>query len=666
MRALRTLLISLILPVSTVLFSVQAIASYPALESSLDAESLSEARRLYSEALQLISKGKLSDAENITPRLRNYVLYPYLELELLKAQINNVSRASIDAYLDLYGDTPVARQIKTTWLRRLRKEHDWTTFLTYYQGYKPSGMQCDYAIALHANNRAKEAIRVTEKLWLSPTSLPKSCDRPVRKWLAGLSAKKRDAQYWQRIFLALNANQSKLAGHLLTKVKGGEAYRELLARPSALYKRGPNMRANEKNRSVAIHTLKRLARTDFAASNDLWHEISGPLKFSARENHQLRDALARQIIAGDASYARDWLRATDPEFQDPYLTEWQIRLALKGSDWPNTQLYISKLPVKHWEKSSWQYWWARADIAIHDEITKDAAAKLEHLASERGYYSFLAADILQRDYQLGAQRNVDENIVPDIAKQSDILRAYELFWHGDQGNARAEWARAMRKLNTPQQLAAAQVAHNWQWSNQSINTAIRAGEWNDLSLRFPTPFRKTFTDTAKKENIELPWIYAISRQESAFAEDARSRVGARGIMQIMPSTAKSLARKMSLTGFNTNTLLQADANIPMGGYYLGQLLEQFNGNRILATAAYNAGPNRIERFLKKQDGSYPADIWIENLPYGETRKYIKNVLAFGVIYGKALDHSDELIKEAEYIIAPRNVDSLVKTAAGTP
>lgn len=666
MYALRTLLISLVLPASAVLFNAQATASYPALEGATDAKSLSQARQLYSEALQLISKGKLSEAENITPQLRSYALYPYFELELLKAQIGDTSRASIDAYLKLYGDTPVGRQIKTAWLRHLRNKRDWPTFLAYYQGYKPSGLQCDYATALRATKRIKEATQVTEKLWLSPTSLPKSCDRAVKKWLASLTSKNRDAQYWQRIFLALNANQSKFAGYLLSKVKGGEAYREILARPSALYKRGPHMRANEKNRAIAIHTLKRLAQTDFEASNDLWHEISGPLKLSARDNYKLRDALARQIIASNADYTRDWLRATDPDFQDPYLTEWQIRLALKDGDWLNTQRYISKLPAEQWDKSSWQYWWARADIALHGKITTNAAAKLEHLAGERGYYSFLAADILQRDYQLGAQRNVDESILPTIAKQSDILRAYELFWHGDRSNARTEWARAMRKLSTPQQLAAAQLAHNWQWNHQAINTAIRAGEWNDLSLRFPTPYRKTFADTAKKENIELPWIYAISRQESAFAEDARSRVGARGIMQIMPATAKSLARKMSLRGFNTSTLLQADANIPMGGYYLGQLLAQFNGNRILATAAYNAGPNRIERFLKKQHSSYAADVWIENLPYGETRKYIKNVLAFGVIYGKALNKSDELIKKSEYIIASRNAEVLLKTASGTP
>ena len=212
----------------------------------------------------------------------------------------------------------------------------------------------------------------------------------------------------------------------------------------------------------------------------------------------------------------------------------------------------------------------------------------------------------------------------------------------------------MRSLNKPEQVAAAQLALNWGWSHQSIMTAIRAGEWNDLTLRFPTPYKSTFKTIAKRENIELKWIYAIARQESAFAPSANSPVGARGIMQLMPGTARLVARQMGMSQPRTEDLVTPEKNIAMGGFYLGQLLEQFGGNRILATAAYNAGPTRVERVLLRQTEELPADIWIENLPYGETREYIKNVLAFSVIYAEKLKLDRPLLASHERKISAAN------------
>ena len=167
-------------------------------------------------------------------------------------------------------------------------------------------------------------------------------------------------------------------------------------------------------------------------------------------------------------------------------------------------------------------------------------------------------------------------------------------------------------------------------------SAIRAKEWDDLELRFPLAFADTFKENAKARDIDLNWAYAIARQESAFAEHARSRVGARGVMQLMPGTARTISRELGRPSPKVQELHNPIVNIEMGSYYLGRLLKDFGGNHILATAAYNAGPERIRRVLARQKEPLPADIWIENLPYGETREYIKSVLAFSVVYGLKL------------------------------
>ncbi|WP_339675869.1 transglycosylase SLT domain-containing protein [uncultured Zhongshania sp.] len=636
----RLLLLVLLLTTS----AVQAFA-----EPSLD-----ESRRLYREALNEISRGRLINAEKLAPKLNNYPLLPYLELELIKAQINGVSPQTIDVYLQQYGDTIVGQRIRISWLNKLLRSRDWAQFVHYYQRNSSVATNCHYAYALRQIGDHDKADKAIAELWLTPSSLPKECDIPIKQWMARLNATETEDQYWLRTELALRKGQTDMARYLLGKIANSEAYVDLLQRPERLYQLGSKLPVNEHSREVAVHALKQLARGDFERTNTLWHQLDRRLNFSAAQNYALRDSMARQIIASDADYTRDWVTANDPNYEDPYLTEWRIRLALKDLDWPEVQRTIQFLPAELREKADWRYWWARADIELKGELSVSTQLILQQIAAERGYYSFLAADILNEEYQLAAVRTLDPALITEIEQHEAINRARELYLLGENFTASLEWNYGMRSLNKPEQVAAAQLALNWGWSHQSIMTAIRAGEWNDLTLRFPTPYKSTFKTIAKRENIELKWIYAIARQESAFAPSANSPVGARGIMQLMPGTARLVARQMGMAQPRTEDLVTPEKNIAMGGFYLGQLLEQFGGNRILATAAYNAGPTRVERVLLRQTEELPADIWIENLPYGETREYIKNVLAFSVIYAEKLKLDRPLLASHERKISAAN------------
>jgi len=624
------------------------------------APSTEDSRRLYREALTEISRGRIANAEKLAPRLSNYALFPYFELELLKAQIDQTSQQTIDVYLQQYGDTITGQRIRLTWMNKLLRDRNWPQYVQNYRKSSSTTNSCHYAYALRQIGDTKAANAAISELWSTPYSLPKECDAPIKQWFATLNQAQTEHQYWRRASLALNAGQTDMARYLLGRVKGSEAYIEILQSPNLLFSRGLNLSPNDHSRDIAAHTLKRLAKSDFERTNTLWQQLDRHLKFTPSQNYALRDSMARQIIASGADYTRDWVMATDPDYEDPYLTEWRIRLALKDGDWTSVQRIVQHLPADKQQKADWRYWSARADIELRGELTVSTQLALQSLASERGYYSFLAADILNEDYQLGATRTLDPALISEIEQHSAIARAHELYLIGEPVTANLEWAYAMRSLNKAEQVAAAQLALNWGWEYQSIMTAIRAGEWDDLQLRFPTPHQDSFTKTAKREKIQLKWIYAIARQESAFAPAANSPVGARGLMQLMPGTARLVAKQMGIPSPKTEDLLIPEKNIAMGGYYLGQLLEQFGGNRVLATAAYNAGPGRIERVLLRQTKDMPADIWIENLPYGETREYIKNVLAFSVIYAEKLKLERPLLAQTERQIGPRTSATALK------
>ncbi len=629
------------------IFLLAQLSGHVQAETPLDKQ-----RAVYSEAMEEIRQGKVENAEAAIPQLHDYILFPYLELELLKAQIDSLSSRTIDVYLNEYRNTVVGARIERAWLLKLKRHKEWAEFLHYAGDKPPRNMRCEYITALQATDQGALAEQETEKLWLTGYSLPDSCDALLNSWLHRQSPEQLADLHWRRAALAIEQGQHKLAKYLLKKVPDTEPLQQLLSKPETLYKAGFALEVNDFNRQLVMLTLKRLAADDFESSNTLWHQLDRRFQFTAKENYALRDSFARQYIAGSADDARDWINANDPNFEDPYLTEWRVRLALRDQDWAAAQQFIKALPEDYQDKPDWQYWWARADMEKNQALTDEAQAILRQMATERGYYSFLAADMLNQEYRLGEKRNLKPELIAEVEQRTAIQRAKELHWHRDFSAAKSEWRSAIYSLSKEEQIAAAQLALNWGWSHTAVATAIRAGEWDDLVLRFPLAFYSTFDENAKSQNIDLKWVYAIARQESAFAEDARSRVGARGVMQLMPGTAKTISRQMNRSAPSNDDLETAELNIEMGTFYLAQLLEEFGGNRILATAAYNAGPNRVKRVLSRQQEQMPADIWVENLPYGETRNYIKNVMAFSVVYGIKLKLAKPILASHERHITP--------------
>jgi soluble lytic murein transglycosylase len=269
------------------------------------------------------------------------------------------------------------------------------------------------------------------------------------------------------------------------------------------------------------------------------------------------------------------------------------------------------------------------------------------LRQERSFYGFLAADKLDKDYALDhSDLMVNEVKLAELEARPEILRARELFFVGQDSRGRSEWDAAMRQLSGDEKSQAAILADRWGWHSRAIAAVASTGEYNDLSIRYPLPYKESFELFSTAASIPSTWAYGIARSESLFMRDVRSSAGAIGLMQLMPATGRDVARDIKLPYQGLTTLVDPESNIRLGTSYLGQMAARYGGNQVLATAAYNAGPHRVDGWLP-QNGSLDARIWIENIPFNETRKYVKRVLAAQTIFhwrmtGQVRRLSDEL------------------------
>ena len=323
-----------------------------------------------------------------------------------------------------------------------------------------------------------------------------------------------------------------------------------------------------------------------------------------------------------------------PASDDVRLLEARILVALREDDWATAWLWLQSLPEQQYSSLRWEYWRARTlQVLGFQDIAEGLYATL---AQERSYYGFLAADRLGHDYHLDhiplkIESSEQESLVAELP---GLQRARELYALDRLGTARREWQSVIKNLKPDQIQVAAKLAQGWGWHDRAIFSLARTGYWDDLELRFPLKFRPQVESQASDRQLESAWVFAIMRQESAFVMDARSPVGALGLMQLMPKTAHQVARRLKHRKFRSRELLKPETNIRLGAAYLRQVFDKLQQHPVLATAAYNAGPHRVKGWLPLQAMS--ADIWVDSVPFKETRTYLRRVLAYTVIYEQRL------------------------------
>ncbi|NNC54222.1 MAG: lytic transglycosylase domain-containing protein, partial [Pseudomonadales bacterium] len=324
--------------------------------------------------------------------------------------------------------------------------------------------------------------------------------------------------------------------------------------------------------------------------------------------------------------------------QDQKSLEWLLRAHIARADWRKLPGVIAQLPVDARDSERWQFWTLRAK-QLAGSLQDDDAAALAELAKAASFYGFAAARYTDTNFRLQPQNyRLSEQDIQKLASSKPLRRAIEHFIHGEITEANSNWAQGVRELQRQDWLMAAYLASNLGWHQQAILTAARADAWQHYAIRFPQIAIDEFAQQGLRYNQPPEWFYATARQESALASHARSSAGAVGLMQLLPSTAREVAKSLDRE-YNKAQLLDANYSIDLGSRYLDQLYQQF-GNRALGSAAYNAGPHRVSAWLKNLRKPIPLEAWIETIRFSETRQYVQNILSFGLIHAALYNRAE--------------------------
>lgn len=634
---------------SLCLVALLGFSSLAAKESSIEQQ-----RQLFRDVINEVELGDWGAVDNLDANdrrlLEDYALWPDLRATYLRTALDELQQ--VDEFLSRYGTLRPARELRYRFALHLAKGGDLQDFQRiyeqFYQGQEISKLDC---LALQADLAAGRRARVNRRaldLWLVGESQVEECD-PVFDYLEEQNLL-GPVEYRTRYRLAVEAREFTLARWLARQIDEQHVEEAVLwtkaqQDPEEFLKRHALHGDGETVRLQLVYATERLTYRDPEAALQAWRDVSNTHGFSTEQRLRTERHIALWTARDDLPGAYELLAGLPPAAQNDEVARWRARTSLRNAEWDRLLGDIAAMSEKEWESEEWQYWRAIALKRSSQVLAADAA--LRDLSRERSYYGFLAADELGEEYALEhSELAADEDAIALIAARPDIIRARELFLVGQDGRGRSEWDAVVRHLSSEQKIQAAILADRWGWHSRAISTAASLQEYDDLSIRYPLPYKLLFERSSSEARISSTWAYGIARSESLFMRDVRSRAGAIGLMQLMPATGKEVAREIRLPYSGLATLTNPESNIRLGTSYLGQMAERYSGNQVLATAAYNAGPHRVDKWLP-ESGSLDARVWIENIPFNETRMYVKRVLSAQAIFhwrmtGQVRRVSDEL------------------------
>ncbi|MGI9247410.1 MAG: transglycosylase SLT domain-containing protein [Woeseiaceae bacterium] len=631
---------------------------------------IEQQRQLFKGVFAAVERGDWSVVEKLGADdgqlLRQYVLWPDLQATYWRATIRKAPAKEIDAFLDQYGALRPARELRYRHALHLASSGDLRGYLQiyeqFYQGQDIAKLDC---LALQAELEAGRGARVNGRatgLWLVGKSQVSECD-PVFKYL-GEQKLLGPVEYRERFQLAIDAREFQLARWLAKKIDQKHVEEAALwikaqTHPEDFLNSYTRQGDSEAAAKQLVYAAERLTYRDPELALAAWKQVSKRAGFSEEQRQHIVRHIALWTARDNLSGAYGLLTGLPEAAADDEVSRWRARTSLRNMQWNKLLLDIATMSDKERESEEWRYW--RAVALKRSGQVLAAKVALERLSQERSYYGFLAADELGQNYALAhAQLLADEVAIAAIESRPELVRARELFLVGQDSRGRSEWDAVVRAFSTEDKLQAAILADRWGWHSRAISTAASLGEYDDLSIRYPLPYQQLFERSSSDASISPTWAYGIARSESLFMRDVRSHAGAIGLMQLMPATGRAVARDIRLPYSGLHTLTDPESNIRLGTRYLGQMAERYSGNQVLATAAYNAGPHRVDRWLP-DSGTIDARLWIENIPFNETRKYVKRVLSAQAIFhwrmtGQVRRLSDNLLlvsaaREAQQLAA---------------
>jgi len=615
--------------------------------------------------------GLTEDAAKLSSR--QYVLAPYAEYWLMLLKLEQARDEEIQNFLAQYADFPFAERVRGEWLKKLAKQKDWVPFFEEYPIFKRDDLvvQC-YAQLGKLEIGDVEAPVTGRRLWLTTTELPSNCNTLFDEMQKSGMLSKDDI--WTRFRMALHEGRPQLAKDVASRLPEVDAddlklLDVALQSPQALLEKTPITTKTDKKKTtftpsapldtrygieVNLYALDRLGRIDSTSAASVMMQLA--TKLSAEDQAFGWARIAYHAARQHNVDALEYFAMSQDTVLDKEQMAWKVRAALRAGDWSLVLSTTTAMQKSQAEESAWRYWKARA-LKAHQKMA-EANAILGPLSKERHYYGLLAAEELES--AIGGtqeQYSVTDNEVAAVANMPAIRRAYELQNLEMRWEAKAEWAWATRGFNDKQLLAAAEYALRQKWYDIAISTADNTKSLHDFNLRYPVPYRDLFRAAAHNEDLDEAWIYGLVRQESRFMHFAKSGVGAAGLMQVMPATAKWAAKRMGMSGYSSDKINELPINVGIGSYYMRYTLEQMNGQMVMATAAYNAGPSRAKRW--KASEPLEAAIYIESIPFLETRGYVQKVMTNAQIYAPRLGAQMRSLKDRIGIVPGRDATEAI-------
>ncbi len=652
-RPSRALAAALLIVASVDVFAQSAGSAVP----SAGGAAQSTATSAQSDATFLAARtayegGDWQTLDALATALAEYPLARYVTFWQIESRIDAAQLQAVHGFLARYPDSPLSGRLEADWLKSLGKRGDWASFAIDYP--PPAGedteLEC-YGIQYRWQRDGARALAAAKPLWFTGKSTPESCEPLFTGLTAAGSLTLADRR--ERFRLA-TASGNLLLAHRIADALPGNA--RITAREFAGVDRDP-LRAvangrfslrNPGSRELALSALDRAARNDASAARKGWLRWRGRMDRADRDYGNLRVAYraARQLDPhADAWFreVRDPGPGDEPGQSPPGAVEdwklWRVRAALRALAWDNVARAIDALPAEVQQQPDWRYWRARS-LAARDR--GDEARRIyAGLLGDLHYYGLLAAEALGLGAaQIEALKPSDE-VKPDPATldafgaRPGVARAVKLAELDLRPESLREWTYAIRGLDDDALLVAAHYALKAGLYDRAINTAGKTAARFDFALRYPTPYRSEFAAAARDQGLDLGLLYGIARQESRFVADIASAAGAVGLMQLMPGTARWIARQLARDDYAPEQIASADVNTQFGAFYFRYWQDRLDHLPALAAAAYNAGPRRAQAW-RPASGSLEGAIWVETIPYNETRSYVQQVLANAMLYAHTL------------------------------
>ncbi len=587
-------------------------------------------RRIYKETRDHLRKKQWRQYLNHKQQLRHYPLFAYLEYEeILKEDAVRRSAPKLRSFIESYPYFPYLAKVRRMLAEELHRLENWQEVLSRTD---PAFMPClHFASVAKLKQSDREELRKRAlQIWNSGKELDGRCVKILRE--NGFDFYSDPTLVWQRVVLALENRKWGLARSLRHYLSDSQK-----ATLDILLKIRHNTRQIKRYASLLKNLPHHCDLITYALTHypDA-HVVEGykdyktyarKCKLSPLQHTQIRYYLGLHLTLNGESEGLAAMLSLEPQFLlDDKQHEWRVRSAIKFSDWKNLLKIMDSFPPDLAQESAWLFWKGYALSKLGKQ--QEAAMYYESASDSRDFYGFLAAEIRGKNKKI-EHRPANTQIGVSIMQSRPFLRFMEFVYLGQRGNAYKEWSNMLDHASKNQILALAGFAHEQHNYYLAIRAFSEAEYWDDLQRRYPLPYSSLVKNTARANNLNPALLYAIMRTESSYRPEVRSRAGAVGLLQVLPSTAREVKRRYNYA--QPLRLINPKVSLDIGGLYLRQLFDTYQGHLVLTIASYNAGPTAVKSWLPER-GSKPAIEWIETIPYGETRKYVRRVLYSWVIF----------------------------------